>query len=86
MEAQPIEPVEAHAGTRGLPLTTRRRSHNHSCADTKQLRTLLLRDGPTARRYETCLILDAREHGSTPEQGSDAAGGYMEEVLHVLSG
>jgi hypothetical protein len=30
--------------------------------------------------------MDAREHGSTPEQASDAAGRYMEEVLHVLPG
>jgi hypothetical protein len=30
--------------------------------------------------------VDAREHGSTPEQASDGAGGYMEEVLHVLPG
>jgi hypothetical protein len=28
--------------------------------------------------------MDAREHRSTPEQASDAAGRYMEEVLHVL--
>ena len=31
-------------------------------------------------------FLDARVHGSTPEQASDAAGRYMEEVLHVLPG
>ena len=30
--------------------------------------------------------MDARERGSTPEQASDAAGRYMEEVLHVLPG
>ena len=30
--------------------------------------------------------MDAREHGRTPEQASDAAGRYMEEVLHVLPG
>jgi hypothetical protein len=30
--------------------------------------------------------MDAREHGSTREQASDAAGRYMEEVLHVLPG
>ena len=30
--------------------------------------------------------VDAREHGSTPEQASDAAGRYMEEVLHVFPG
>jgi len=30
--------------------------------------------------------MDAREHGSTPEQASDAAGRYMEEALHVLPG
>jgi hypothetical protein len=30
--------------------------------------------------------MDAREHGSTLEQTSDAAGRYMEEVLHVFPG
>jgi hypothetical protein len=30
--------------------------------------------------------MDPRERGSTPEQASDAAGRYMEEVLHVLPG
>ena len=30
--------------------------------------------------------VDAREHGSTPEQASDAAGRYVEQVLHVLPG
>jgi hypothetical protein len=27
--------------------------------------------------------MNARQHGSTPEEGSKAAGRYMEEVLHV---
>lgn len=27
--------------------------------------------------------MDAREHGSTPDKASQAAGRYMEEVLHV---
>jgi hypothetical protein len=27
--------------------------------------------------------VDARQHGSTPEQATAAAGRYMEEVLHV---
>jgi len=30
--------------------------------------------------------MDAREHGSTPEQASDHAGRYIEEVLHALPG
>ena len=30
--------------------------------------------------------MDAREHGSTREQASDAAVRYMEEVRHVLPG
>jgi hypothetical protein len=30
--------------------------------------------------------MDAREHGSTPEQASDAACRYIEEVLHVVPG
>jgi hypothetical protein len=30
--------------------------------------------------------MDAREHGSTPEQASGAAGRYMEDVLHGLPG
>jgi hypothetical protein len=30
--------------------------------------------------------MDTRERGSTPEQASDAAGRYMEEVVHVLPG
>jgi hypothetical protein len=30
--------------------------------------------------------MDAGGHGRTPEQASDAAGRYMEEVLHVLPG
>ncbi len=29
--------------------------------------------------------MSAREDGSTPEQASEAAGRYMEEVRHVLS-
>lgn len=28
--------------------------------------------------------MDAREHGSSSEEASDAAGRYMEQVLHVL--
>jgi hypothetical protein len=28
--------------------------------------------------------LDAREPGSTPEESSEAASAYIEEVLHVL--
>jgi hypothetical protein len=28
--------------------------------------------------------MNAREHGSAPEEASNAAGRYMEEVLHVL--
>ena len=28
--------------------------------------------------------MNARENGRTPEEASDAAGRYMEEVLHVL--
>jgi len=28
--------------------------------------------------------MGAREDGSTPEEAADAAGRYMEEVLHVL--
>lgn len=27
--------------------------------------------------------MDARQHGSMPEQASEAAGRYMEDVLHV---
>jgi len=27
--------------------------------------------------------MTAREHGSAPDEASDAAGRYMEEVLHV---
>ena len=27
--------------------------------------------------------MDAREHGSTPDEASRSAGRYMEEVLHV---
>jgi hypothetical protein len=27
--------------------------------------------------------MDARERGSTPDEASEAAGRYMEEVLHV---
>lgn len=27
--------------------------------------------------------MDAREHGSTPDEASQSAGRYMEEVLHV---
>ena len=30
--------------------------------------------------------MDAREHGRTPEQASDAAGRYMEQDLHLLPG
>ena len=30
--------------------------------------------------------VDAREHGTTPEQASETAGHYMEDVLHVLPG
>jgi len=29
--------------------------------------------------------MNAREHGSTPEEASSAAGRYMEDVLHVVS-
>ncbi|MGD0934719.1 MAG: hypothetical protein ABR922_09115 [Streptosporangiaceae bacterium] len=29
--------------------------------------------------------MDARERGSTPDQASEAAGRYMEEVLHVAA-
>jgi hypothetical protein len=28
--------------------------------------------------------MNAREHGSAPEEASNAAGRYMKEVLHVL--
>ena len=28
--------------------------------------------------------MDAREHGSTPEQASEAAGRYMAEVKHIV--
>ena len=27
--------------------------------------------------------MDAREHGHTPDEASSAAGGYMDDVLHV---
>jgi hypothetical protein len=30
--------------------------------------------------------MDAREHGSTPQEASDAGGRHIEEVLHVLPG
>jgi hypothetical protein len=30
--------------------------------------------------------MEAREHGSPPEQASDAAGRYMEEALHLVPG
>ena len=30
--------------------------------------------------------VDARDHASTPQQASEAAGRYMKEVLHVLPG
>jgi hypothetical protein len=30
------------------------------------------------------VYMNARENGRTPEEASDAAGRYMEEVLHVL--